>query len=1268
MKSKRNISFAGHLHCHDEYSPLDGSGNRNQYSWVAATAGQTHLGFTNHGRLGGALEHVHACRHPEKYDHPLDPSQKRSREERLSPILGMEAFYRPDRFMDINSTSANHLCLHAGSLDGWRTLMRLSSKSWVRRELGGGFYGKPCIDPEMIEEDHEGIIISTACLASPLAGYLLEGDELGAKRWVRKMRKFSKNGIIWFEIMPHDLDAQRELNLSLVNLAYETGDPLIATGDVHIPFADWQKTHQVIRMASYKQSFQHREAKKDAGEDVYTDEIDTVYLSSAAEMFSQFQSYHPDLPEDIVLEAMANTAEFAKQVRWYVIGKTTKAPKVDVDAKEEVRSWMEEGWKRILGSYPKDHWKAWQKSIYEARFEYEFNVLDEKGVLAYFYIVGDFVRWAKSTNGFPKLGYKGKVARDKYGKIIYEGTKRPIRVGLGRGSAAGSLVSYLLGITAIDPIPHKLLFERFLNPDREGYPDIDMDFETELPVLPITKKRLNADGKQVVEEVWLDGRECIKEYLRRLYGHDHVVDIIAYQTFAPRVAIKDVGKVYDIDYNYLNNITESIGDIERGLERIANGNPEKGIEPNTLVSGLRDKHPDMWDVLLKIEDQILRDTRHAGGVVITPKPTNWYIPTQIAADETTTVTAWADRADFPVMSDYGFLKYDILGVKSLAKQQVACQLILQHYEQEFEPNDLPALRDPLDVDQRVIQGFVQGISWDVFQFGGRGITQLLRHIRPDNATDVSVANALYRPGPIKIAFEYGDRKNGKVPITYWHDALEPILGETLGLMCFQEQAMEVAKQLGKFSGGQADALRKAMSKLYRLPGDKAQEFMSQFKEQWMKGCYENGIEESAAEFIWTDRMLPLGNYLFNRSHSSSYGLQAYQDMHIKIFFPLAFYAACLTVNKKQEKDKQREWMRNGLREARIFDIEAIPPDINRSDRGWSIDGNKLRYGLVSITGLGGGLAQEVIDNRPFDDYRDFATNMPSGFGADKMVALAKSGAFDATDERAYLLSRTRQWAEGVAKLKVKMTCGHLKSKTVKIKSDDDNMEDLIRDAIDSLECKHHPDAEPKEVKQLDDTYEVARHLKKYDDAEIAITPTQEEIDEMELEALNISLSQGAKILRYKEFIDARIYTEEEIEDIPAKPRRKGKRHGTFCVCKDCEAAYVIIGGEIVNVKRIKTKKDEVMAFIEVAYGVNQYNVTVFPYQYKDYGHLLDLPSAFLIAGHKDDRGQIMALEIREVVEVAEELGWEPAKQKVTHISQGREYKKRKKSRLKRKAV
>ena len=424
-------------------------------------------------------------------------------------------------------------------------------------------------------------------------------------------------------------------------------------------------------------------------------------------------------------------------------------------------------------------------------------MLEEKGVLDYFYITADFVRWAKSDLPLPVKMPDGRCTS----RLVER--KKPISVGLGRGSAAGCLISYLIGITAIDPIPHKLLFERFMNPDREGYPDIDIDFES-------------------------GGRDLVKEYLRIVYGHDHVADIIAYQTFAPRVTIKEVGCVYEIDYGRLNTVTDSIGDIERGLEKIA--------EQNEDVAALKRDFPGPWEDMMRLEDQILRDTRHAGGVVITPKPTNWYVPTQTGSDQETIVTAWSDRLSSrscpTTASSSGTSSVSTVSTSS----RLCVDLVEEYYGETVEPNDLPALRDPYAIEDEVIDGFVKGLTIGVFQFGGRGITQLLRHIKPDNAVDIAVANALYRPGPIKVAFDYGDRKKGKKPTTYWHESLKPVLIETLGVIAFQEQVMEICKVLGKFSGAEADFMRKAISKLYRLGKDEAQREMAPFKDQWMQGC------------------------------------------------------------------------------------------------------------------------------------------------------------------------------------------------------------------------------------------------------------------------------------------------------------------------------------------------------------------------------------------------------------------------------------------------
>jgi len=1174
-----------HLHKHSEFSSIDGTGNANQYTKQGYKFEQEFMAITDHGRLGGVLDHVYVCQNPDKFDDPDDPTKKRGKDEKLIPLLGMEAYWRDNRFQEQKSySSANHLTLIAGSLRGWRTLMRLSSKGWIPIDRKGGFKGKPCIDWEMLEADHEDLIVCSGCFASPLSQLILAGDQSGADEYCSRMQNLLGDRF-WGEIMPHDLDEQRSINEGVINLSQEHGFGVVATGDVHIPYQEWEDTALVLKMVSTKQTLSKRAKKQEAGEDVYGERIDTIYLSPEDEFREQFAEYHEDIDEDIVDEAIANTEVLARSVKHFVISNATKLPKVaktSLDAERIVKRWCKES------QYPTGKPKNWQE--YRDRYNYEFKVLRDKGVLDYFILVGDMVRWAKSRDALP--------GSDK--------RKRPIRVGLGRGSAAGCLISYLIGITAIDPIAWGLLFERFLNPDRVGMPDIDLDFETDLNDFE------TLDGKMV------DGREMVKEYLKAKYGDDHVADIIAYQTFAPRVTIKEVAATQDLPYGFIKKVTDSIGDTERDLEKIA--------AENGLVRKLKTEHPYVWEQCLRLEDQILRDTRHAGGVLITPRPTNEYMPTQIGNDEITTVTAWADRADFQIISDYGFVKIDVLGVKGLAKQQLCVDLIADHYGDIVEPNDLPALRDPYNADQKALDAFTQGLTLGVFQFSGRGITNLLRHIKPDSTIDIAVANALYRPGPIKIAFEYGDRKNGKIPEAdwYWHDAVEPILKETCGLIAFQEQVMEITKVIGNFTGGQADSMRKAISKLYRLPGDQARAFMQGFKDQWLEGCESNGLDETAAGVIW-DAILEFAGYGFNKSHSASYALQAYQDMWLKVNYPLAFYAATLTIERKAKAEEDAEWKRGIFREAELFDVKIDPPDVNASERGFIIDGDRLRYGLVSVKGLGGLTVDQVKEVRPVSSFDDFARRTPSNFGADNAAALVKAGAFDSLGEdREALLAKTRRWAKN--KYNVVMACGCKKMRT-------GEPEEWKKPAI----CEKHDSTEIKEMIEVDPYYTYAEHIKfhymkdKEPPEQELIEPSQNEILEMEKEVLGNVVSRETVVHRYQEFIEDRIFSTAEIEDLPHKP----EDHKPWCDCDECEAANIVVGGEILAVKPIVTKKQKKeMAFVDLAFGADQYAITIFPKAWAENKHKIKDASVILVAGFKDNRNQIVAQHIDDVETIA----------------------------------
>ncbi len=1226
------VEFAGHLHVHDAYSLLDGNANRNQLSYEAVRKGQTHLGFTNHGVLGGALEHVDACRHPEKYENPVDPGKKRSRDERLMAALGIEAYWRPSRFMDLSDKElygknghnwAQHLCLHAGSLTGWRTLLRLSAKSWVRKEKGGGFYGKPVMDLDMLKADHEGIIVSTACINSPLAHLILAGDEHGALKWAKEVRRIVP---IWFELMPHDLDMQRDYNTGIINIANELGEPLVASGDVHTPYYKWKTTQSIVRMISYRQTVSDMEQKKDAGEDTYTEEIDTVFLSSGQEMREMFRKHQRHIPISVVDQALANTHEFFKSFKPWQFGQNLKLPHVDVDAKSAVWAWVTEGIERIKEEYPAEHWKKFPWEMYEQRIQEEWDVLVEKDVLSYFWIVGDIMRWARSSQPLPlRIGKRLIFPKGK--------RKKPIRCNL-RGSAAGCIISYLIGISTVDPIGHDLLFERFLNADREGMPDIDIDLES---------------GDE--------GRDLVIEYARIVYGRDHVASVIAYQTFAPRAVLKAVADTQDVDFKRTKDATDSIGDTERDLEKL--------VLKNEVLADYKKDFPYVWEEALRLEDQIKNDSRHASAIIITDKSvTESGMAIQTASDRESIITAWADRVEFPVISSYGWQKFDFLGVNSLNKQTLALEFVERFYNVKLDLDKLPVMRDPKAVDPKVMAGFKGRKTWDVFQFASSGITDALVDIDPDDADELALANAMYRPGASSQIDEFVGRKRGDIEWTLWHPLLEPFLGSTYGIIAFQEQVMQTCKAIGGFTGPQADFMRKAISKLYRLGKDEAQKEMRPYWEIWLPGCLSLGIPRDVIDQVWA-LILEFGGYSFNKSHASCYALQAYQDMHIKVHYPLAFYAAALTVTRKQKKEEQAAFLSAGLREAKTFGIDALPPDINHSDTGWTIDGKGIRFGLTSVNEMGYAAAKAIVDRRPYKSFIDFVKDTPADTNKKHAMALVKGGAFDSVEEREFLLGKVPIANDNQRVFQVEFGCGCKRKKTVSLtKKYLENLEDQlghpasekylarvldmkVRDAMERAHCGTHKEEPIIAQEEQFDTYTVAEWMRDHpgEKPKTYEKPTIPELATYERDSLNISMTTGSIGVRYYDFISERIMTAAEVAQTPRKPKRKRVKgkwyHTTWCQCEECEASEVTVGGEITRLSPITTKTKEKMAFVDLVFGSDTYSLTFFSDQFKEYSKLLRVQTAFLVSGQRNDRGNITVNEIVDVVELAEEQGWEP---------------------------
>jgi len=932
-----------HLHRHSEFSRLDGCGTAKQYAGEAARIGQGALALTDHGTLSGALHHIVACK-----------------QEKIVPITGVEAYFRPNRKVakKFKQRQAWHLCLYAKNLTGWHSLLKIVSTAFQEVEDGGGFYQYPCVDWELLKANSEGLACSSACISSYLSTLIEGGDEVSVREYVWKMKEIFGDDF-WLEIMPHDFDEQRILNETLVGIAIETSTPLLATNDAHFPFASWAETQRIAKLIGSGSSLLKAEKEKEEGKKAYLSEVHPhLYLASETEMRLWFAEYHPNIATYVVDEAINNTQLFASKITPFLLDKTDKLPRAADESDGEtpesaLRKWIDEGWEKIQREYPESHWEKWPKQVYLDRIEREWETLKAKGVIPYFVLVGDVVRWAKS---------KG------------------IRVGLGRGSAAGCLISYLIGIVAIDPISWGLLFERFLNPERKGLPDIDLDFQSD--------RRAEVKA-YIASKKWCD--DCDDTHERS----DHVADIITHQRFQPKLVIQAVCRVHDLPYTESHAVTDTI-EIRQDSEETT---LEELLPINEKLQMWKAAHPDLWEHCLRLEGTVSNAGKHAAGIIITPLPVMHYMALE-RGKKGDLVTSWSDSADFTAVSDHGFVKIDCLGIKGLTKHGYACELIKKRHGIDVDLNSLGPLRNPYDTEDVVLEGFGKGYTIGVFQFGGRGITALLRDIQPDRAFDLAAANALYRPGPMGggVHHSYAKRKQDPELIEYWHPAVEPILEETYGLVAYQEQVMEIAKQIGGFSGAEADDMRKAMGKLYRIKGGKAaKEFMKRYEEKWFAGCQERGLQRVVADEIW-HKILEFGHYGFNKSHSASYALQAYQDMWLKMHYPLEFYASFLTYEDDDDKKM------TAIREARSRNIQILPPSVQTSGIGWTVDGDALRMGLMAIKGVGAKGSAEVIKQRAYGEFEsqaDFRQRIPpKAINSKAMIALTEAGAFDCFDARA----------------------------------------------------------------------------------------------------------------------------------------------------------------------------------------------------------------------------------------------------------------------------
>ncbi len=872
-----------HLHLHSEYSLLDGACRIVDIPKAAKAAGHTAVAITDHGNLYGAVAFFKACR-----------------AEGVKPIIGCEVYVAPRTRFDKEGkrdASGNHLILLCKNQKGYENLIYMVSKSFTE-----GFYQKPRIDLDLLRTHADGLIALSACLAGYIPRAIVSGDFAGARQYARTLAGIFGDGNFYLELQDHGIPEQREVNAELITMAKELSLPLVATNDVHY-LRRLDAEHQAVMMCI--QTGRTLAEGKPIGF-----ETEEFYYKSTAEMEKLFG----DVPE-----ALANTVRIADACDFEFMFGNLYLPKIAVSNGktpfEQLRAFTFAGLdKKIEGGYIR--LDTHQKEDYIARAEYELSVIESMGFTDYILIVRDYVTYAK-THG--------------------------IAVGPGRGSGAGSLVNYLIGITDVDPLRFDLLFERFLNPERVSMPDIDVDF-------------------------CYERRDEVLRYVSEHYGAEHVAQIVTFGTMAARAAIRDVGRVFGMSY--------------AEVDRVANLVPRApGV---TLADALKQKElkalyvsdanvARLIDTARALEGMPRHASTHAAGVVITDREVFSYVPLSVNGD--TIVTQF----DMDTVAELGLVKFDFLGLRYLTIIADAERMVRTR-EPGFDIKKIPY------DDKKTYALISEGRTDGVFQLESKGMKQVLMRLCPDSIDDVIAAIALYRPGPMDSIPQYIERRHGRDKTEYKNPALEKILGKTYGCIVYQEQVMEIFREIAGYSLGKADIVRRAMSK-------KKASVMEAERQVFVRGAVERGMTEADATALFED-MASFASYAFNKSHAASYAVLCYETAYLKAHYMSEYMAALLT-SVLGDFGKTAEY----IGECTKAGIAVLPPDINESETAFSAKGGAIRFGLLALKGVGRLFVDQLIADRRqnglFKSFEDFVTRM-GGYDLNKrqVESLIKSGAFD----------------------------------------------------------------------------------------------------------------------------------------------------------------------------------------------------------------------------------------------------------------------------------
>ena len=1035
----------------------------------------------------------------------------------INPILGCEVYVAPGSRFDREAGSGDdryyHLVLLAENNQGYSNLMKIVSKGFVE-----GFYYKPRVDLSLLEKYHEGIIALSACLAGEVARFLTRGMYEDAKKAALRYQDIFGKGNFFLELQDHGIPEQQNVNQQLLKMHRETGIELVATNDVHYTLAEDAQPHDVLLCL--------QTGKKLADEDRMRYEGGQYYVKSPEEMERLFP-YAP--------EALENTHKIAQRCHVEIEFGVTKLPKFDVP--EGYTSW--EYLNELCFKGLEERYQPVTEELKE-RLNYELSTIRNMGYVDYFLIVWDFIKYARDHD---------------------------IMVGPGRGSAAGSLVAYTLGITQLDPIRYDLLFERFLNPERVSMPDIDVDF-------------------------CFERRQEVIDYVRRKYGDDCVVQIVTFGTLAARGVIRDVGRVMDLPYAQVDTIAKMIPqELNITIDKALQMNPEL----KKVYEDQKEIH-DLIDTAKRLEGLPRHTSMHAAGVVISQKDVSEYVPLSRASDGSI-VTQFT----MTTLEELGLLKMDFLGLRTLTVIQNAVHLIEQDAGVKLDMQHIDYN------DKKVLDSLGTGRSDGVFQLESAGMKNFMKELKPQSLEDVIAGISLYRPGPMDFIPQYIRGKNRPDTIKYDCPQLEPILKPTYGCIVYQEQVMQIVRNLAGYTLGRSDLVRRAMSKKKAAVMEKErQNFVYGNEEEGVPGCIANGISEQTANKIYDD-MIDFAKYAFNKSHAAAYAVVSYQTAFLKYYYPVEFMAALMT-SVIEMPTKVAEY----IQVCRQMNIKILPPDVNRGAYGFSVDNGAIRYGLSAIKSVGrpviNALVEEREANGEYRSLKDFIERLTGTVNKRAIENFIKAGALDCLEgNRRQKMLVYGQIVDSIAQEKKNSFAGQM------------SLFDLVSDE----EKKEY------EIRMPD--------VEEYD---------KEMILAFEKDVLGIYLS-GHPLERYRNIMEKMIsakttdFQPDEESGIP----------------KVYDGQKVIIGGMITE-KTIKyTRNNKVMAFLTVEDLLGTVEIVVFPRDYEKWQSMLNEDARVFVQGRvnaEDDKPSKLILEkVRAFEDMPQEL-WIQFKDKAEYAEKEQE--------------